>query len=1006
VAVVVAASLAVAVAGRAEASAAKTLDPVALAADFQRHVAVLAAEDMEGRGLGTEGLGRAADYIEGRLRAAGLKPAFGDAYRQPFRVKAGVALAPAGADGTPANVLEGVAAEDWTPLGMSSSAAFTGELAFAGYGIEAPPVGYRELEGMDVAGKVVLMLRYEPQEKDDASPFDGRRPSRYSALRYKALQARERGAAAVVFVTGPAQDDGKDRLPALKNDGPESAAGIPVLQVKLAVARQWLEPAGIDLAAFQAAVDRDLVPRSKAKTGVTVSGRVELLTNWFDAVNVAGVLPGRGRLAEEVVVLGAHYDHLGYGGRGSMRPDARAVHHGADDNASGTAAAILAAERLASVLADVPERRTFVVALFSGEETGLAGSSAFVATPPFPVAKTVAMVNLDMVGRLREDKLVALGSETAPQWNEALDRLQKPLGLQVARVGDGYGPSDQTSFYAAGIPVLHFFTGAHDEYHTPDDTAATVNAAGAARVIGLTAALVEDVARGRLNPAYKRTASGPPLAGDSRGYGAYLGTVPDYRAMEATEGGVLLSDVRAGSPADNAGIRGGDRLVGLAGTKIENLYDMTYALQDHRPGDAVDVVVVRGGQRITVRAILGERGASPAAARPAAAAASPAPASPGAPASPAAAADPHAAPPAAAAAPAGPAVDPFYQGRPGPDFTIGAGKPFAATAGEKRLADVRQLTFAGENAEPYFSPDGRRIIFQATTQPGACDQQYVMDLATGETTLVSTGRGRTTCGYFDWPEGDRIVYASTHGAGDACPAVPDRSQGYVWPIYASYDLYEAAPDGSNPRRLTDAPGYDAEATWCGRGGAMVFTSNRDGDLDLYVMDEAGATRRLTRTEGYDGGAFFSPDCKEIVWRASRPQGAALEEYRALLAKGLLRPNALEIFLMSADGSNPRALTDNGAANFCPTFHPDGTRILYSSNAGDPRGREFDIFLVDTRGGPAERVTTTGGFDGFPHFSPDGRFLVWSSNRANPAGRETNLFLARWVDSREEPRPAR
>ena len=423
-----------------------------LAVEFQRDVAVLASDAMEGRGLGTRGLQRSADWIERRLRALGLQPAFGPSYRQPFRVKAGVALAAPGPDGRPANALEGVSLDEWTPLGLSSSGTFSGELAFVGYGIEAPPVGYRELEGIDIKGKVVLVLRYEPQEKDEASPFDGKRPSRWSALRYKVLQARERGASAVVFVTGPAQDDGKDRLPVLKNDGPESAAGIPVLQVKLSVARRWLAVAGIDLAAFQAGVDRDLTPRSRATTGVSVSGRVDLRTTYFDAVNVAGVLPGRGRLAGEVVVLGAHYDHLGHGGQGSLRPDSRAVHNGADDNASGTVSALLAAARLKQTLGAAADRRTFVVALFSAEEVGLAGSSEFVAHPPFPLGKTVAMVNLDMVGRLREDRLVALGSDTATQWNPALDRLAPPLGLTVTRMGDGYGPSDQTASTPPACP--------------------------------------------------------------------------------------------------------------------------------------------------------------------------------------------------------------------------------------------------------------------------------------------------------------------------------------------------------------------------------------------------------------------------------------------------------------------------------------------------------------------------------------------------------------------------
>jgi Tol biopolymer transport system component len=273
----------------------------------------------------------------------------------------------------------------------------------------------------------------------------------------------------------------------------------------------------------------------------------------------------------------------------------------------------------------------------------------------------------------------------------------------------------------------------------------------------------------------------------------------------------------------------------------------------------------------------------------------------------------------------------------------------------------------------------------------------VVDLRSGETRRVSSGKGRTTCGYYDWPEADRIVYASTEAGGDACPPTPDRSQGYVWPIYASFDLWEAAPDGSGARRLTTTPGYDAEATWCHRGGKLVFTSLRDGDLDLYEMDEAGTVKRLTSEPGYDGGAFYSPDCSQIVWRASRPQGQELEDYRKLLTQGLVRPTRMELFVMNADGSGARQVTHGGKASFGPYFHPDGKRIIYSSNSLADR-QEFDLFLVDSSGeGEPERITTAPGFDGFPMWSPDGTFLVFASNREDPASHETNLFVARWVE---------
>jgi Tol biopolymer transport system component len=705
------------------------------------------------------------------------------------------------------------------------------------------------------------------------------------------------------------------------------------------------------------------------------------------------------------------------GGERSMQPNVTAVHNGADDNASGVVTALAAGERLRRALRDATEHRTIVVALFTGEEVGLAGSSRFVRDSPFPLARAVAMINLDMVGRLRDDTLLALGSESAAEWSEAIGAAARAVpGLKVTARGDGYGPSDHTSFYASGIPVLHLFTGAHDAYHTPADDPDTVDAAGAARVALFTEALAARLARDPARPTYARSTAGPPLEGDSRGYGAWLGTVPDYRAMESEEGGVLLADVRAGGPAERAGIRGGDRIVEMAGTRIENLYDMTYALQDHKPEDTVAVVVLRGTERLTLRATLGDRarigqtavpegapGASPASPPGMAPGSSPAaqvhaaePASPhgGAPAP--SASVPSAPAPSAPEAAAGKANAP--QGGVDPEFQVGAGRPFTKTfEGERHLAEVRQLTFGGENAEAYFSPDGRHLIFQATPPGEACDQQYVLDLAAGETRRVSSGKGRTTCGYYDWPEADRIVYASTHGAGEGCPPPPDHSRGYVWALYDAYDLYQARPDGTGVHALTTTPGYDAEATWCHRGGRLVFTSTRDGDLDLYLMDEAGDVRRLTREPGYDGGAFFSPDCMEIIWRASRPQGSDLDEYRALLGQGLVRPHALEIYLMKADGSGRRQITSNGAANFCPAFTADGRRIIYASNFGSKSGREFDLWIVGKEGGDPERVTTAPGFDGFPQFSPDGRWLVWASNRADPASRDTNLFIARWVE---------
>ena len=913
-------------------------DDAKLTKSIETDIRTLAAPNMEGRGLGTKGIGLAANYIEQRLRALDLQPAFGKSYRQPFPVKTGVSLGSG-------NKLEGVADGDWTPLGFSSARAFAGPIAFVGYGIDATPIGYNDFDGIDLKGKVALMLRYEPQEKDDTSKFDGRKPSRWSAMRYKVLQARERGAVAVIFTTGPLQDEGKDKVPPLVNDGPESPAGIPVIQVKTSVAQRWVG----DLAKWQKDVDADLKPRSRV-LDATIHGVTDVKPQFDNGENIVGVLPGRGALSDQVVVLGAHYDHLGYGGEGSMKPNTRAIHPGADDNASGDAGVMNAAELLSNSLKDVTNRRTIFFALFSGEERGLAGSGYFVAHSPVPVPRIVAMVNLDMVGALRDDKITAFGTDSAAEWKALVDAAGAGTNLKITETGDGYGPSDQTSFYAAKVPVLHFFTGAHERYHTPEDVADAVNFAGEARIVKLIASVVAPLARGEVTPVYARASSAPAMQGDSRGYGAYLGTVPDYSAMDATTGGVLLSDVRPGSPADKAGIKGGDRIVEIGGTRIENLYDMSYALQDHKPGDTVDVIVIRGGVRTTLRATLSTRGGV-------------------------------APPPAAVAKP----------------FAINAGKPVEKTyEGEKHLKDIRQLTFGGENAEAYFSPDGTKIIYQATVPGAGCDQEYTMDLATGETKLVSSGKGRTTCGYYRYPQGDKIIYATTEGGGADCPAKPDMSKGYVWPVYPTFDIVEANVDGSNAKKITTTNGYDAEMTWCHKGGKMIFTSMRDGDLDLYEMDEAGKVKRLTNTPGYDGGAFYNADCTEIVWRANYPTGPALDEYRALLSKDLVKPLHMELFLMNADGTNQRQITSNGAANFCPYFMNDGKRLIFASNV-NAKGFDFDLWTIGKDGQGLERITTAPGFDGFCVFSPDGQYLVWASSRAKPDGHDMNLFIAKWVD---------
>ena len=319
------------------------------------------------------------------------------------------------------------------------------------------------------------------------------------------------------------------------------------------------------------------------------------------------------------------------------------------------------------------------------------------------------------------------------------------------------------------------------------------------------------------------------------------------------------------------------------------------------------------------------------------------------------------------------------------------------TTAEKHLKNVRQLTRGGENAEAYFSPDGRQLIFQSTRQGVPCDQIFSINAdGTGER-RVSSGAGRTTCGYF-YPDGKDVLYASTHAAGRECPPKPDFSRGYVWPIYDAYDIYRAKADGSGLTNLTSSPGYDAEAT-IAPDGQVVFTSVRDGDMEIYSMKGDGSdVRRLTNRPGPDGGPFFSWDGQRVAFRG-RPlgPGAELDDYRSLLKQGLWRPSQLELFVMDRDGRNLSQVTRLSGANFAPSWHPDGKRLIFASNIADPKGRNFDIYLVNLDGTGLERVTFNDTFDGFPMFSPDGRRLVFASNRNATTEGETNVFIADWVN---------
>jgi TolB protein len=319
---------------------------------------------------------------------------------------------------------------------------------------------------------------------------------------------------------------------------------------------------------------------------------------------------------------------------------------------------------------------------------------------------------------------------------------------------------------------------------------------------------------------------------------------------------------------------------------------------------------------------------------------------------------------------------------------------------ERHLRNIRQLTFGGENAEAYFSPDGTHLIFQSTRDPRACDQIFTMKIDGTDLKRVSTGHGRTTCGYY-FPGGKEILFASTHRAAEACPPKPSYEHGYVWPVYAGYDIYKANADGTHLRPLTTAPGYDAEAT-IAPDGLIAFTSVRSGDMEIFTMQADGSdVRQLTHSPGPDGGPFFSWDGKRIAYRGRPlPPGAELTDYLALLKQHLWHPSKLELYVMDRDGKNNRQLTTLGAASFAPSWTPDGKRLIFASNYKDPKERNFDVFLINLDGTGLEQVTFNDTFDGFPMFSPDGRHLVFASDRLGKVEGETNVFIADWVESGE------
>jgi hypothetical protein len=603
-------------------------------ARLRADVTFLADDAREGRSPGSAGIEAAAAYIATAFKEAGLKPVPGlEGYFQPFTLTGNPTLGPdlalrlSGPEGT---TLKAEPKADFTPLAIGSGGTLDGvPVVFAGYGItakdDAQKLDYDDYAGLDVKGKAVLILRREPQQDKDDSPFAGKRNSDFATFRHKATNAFQHGAAAVLLVNDAftlrsqkdkEKEQAKDQLLGFTDAGPELNSNLPFLMVTRAFGDKLLAAAGQPtLEALEAQIDEALVPRSTELKGWTLSARVDIERKTIATKNVVGVLEGAGPLADETIVVGAHYDHLGHGGRGSgslafLSSD---IHNGADDNASGTSMVIELARRLARRPDPLPRRVVFVA--FSGEERGLLGSKYYVEHPPFPLGSTVLMANFDMVGRLNgKNELTLYGTGTTPGLDALVEALGKSAGFTVKKIAEGHGPSDQESFYLKNIPVLFAFTGTHRDYHRPSDDIERINFEGMARIADMAELLLLDVARRPNRPEFvkverRRGPAGGPgdhATGDPgrAAVGVYLGTIPAY---DDDTKGVKLEGVREGSPAEKGGLKGGDIIVGFGGKPVATIYDYTESLGRYKPGDSVEVLVKRDGMDVTLKVTLGRR---------------------------------------------------------------------------------------------------------------------------------------------------------------------------------------------------------------------------------------------------------------------------------------------------------------------------------------------------------------------------------------------------------------
>jgi len=578
--------------------------------EYLGYVKFLAAPEMRGRASGSPELEKAASFIRDRFRSMNLKPLVADSFYQDFEVTASARLGTqnkmsysSGRHKSKLNVQE-----DFVPLNLSSTGRISGEVVFAGYGITAPEYNYDDYAGVDAKDKIVLVLRHEPQEFDDKSVFEGKVYTVHAQIFSKAVNAKMHGAKAVLMINdAAAHPNDTDQLDKFGTTAGPANAGIEFAQLKAEVADKWLSLAGKNLAAIEASIDKDLHPQSLAlPASLTLDLDIDIKREIKTVHNVGAYLPGE---TSEYAIIGAHYDHLGLGEQFSLAPSmAGTVHPGADDNASGTAGVL----ELAQWFSKQPKRQRGILFLtFAGEELGLLGSSYYANHPALPLENAVAMINMDMIGRVRDHKVyvggVGTGTSFAALLKDATARHE--FQTDITERG-GYGSSDHTSFTAKHVPVLFFFSGLHADYHKPSDTWDKIDATSAVRLLDLIADVTDHLTDGSPRAQFVRVVEAQPAGevashtGTVSGYGPDFGSIPDFTEIP---NGVRFADIRPGSPAAKAGLKAGDILTEFDGKPIQNLYDFTYALRAKKPGQEVLVKVLRGTGTIEAKVLLTAR---------------------------------------------------------------------------------------------------------------------------------------------------------------------------------------------------------------------------------------------------------------------------------------------------------------------------------------------------------------------------------------------------------------